>query len=310
MTTFPVPALVAGVLLCGCYDPEVSSAEDASGGADDAGGTDSTDASTGADDAESTDATGPAGSSGSSPGNDEVTSGGETTGGDTTGATGPSCGDAVLDPGEACDEGQATPTCSADCASCTPDTSPAVNQQLGVCVEGPSSDCRDGWSMANGQSGIQAFVPDVDGTLSTVELHVMNEAVATTVMTLYVLDGGDDALFPVGATFEELEASFVAGAAAIGSAEFEWVEFDFGDQAPALETGKNYYLWLVMPEPFPADEQLRIRWNLWASPEVPDPYDGGRSFFCPSPLECDSQLEHWDFAFRTYVSPAPPLCEP
>lgn len=230
---------------------------------------------------------------------------------DTDTGADPVCGNGIPEPGEACDLGEATPECSLACTACEPPAPTSVlDQQIPVCEGGAYSDCRDGWSMANGQSGLQGVRVSQSGTLGRVELYVANEAVATTMLTVQIVDGGGNApLFPVGATPEMLETAVVATATAPGTTDFGWVAFDFADAEVHLVPDRDYFLWLRMMAPFPDDPNLRLRWNLFASPEVVDPYTGGRSFFCAPGVPCDTQLSHWDFAFRVRLLPDPPLCE-
>lgn len=297
-----IGALVLVATTAACFDPADRPEVATDGASGSSGSAESSTAPTEGSSADSGSATTtgtPADSSGSSTDTD-----------DDTGVAEPVCGNGVTEPGEACDLGEATPECSLECTACEPPTPTSVlDQQTPVCEGGAYSDCRDGWSMANGQSGLQGVRVSQGGTLESVALYVANEAIATTVHTVQLVDGGNSPLFPVGATAETLEAAVVATATASGTAEFEWVEFDFTDAQVQLAPDRDYFLWLRMSAPFPDDPNLRLRWNLFASPEVVDPYPGGRSFFCAPDTPCDTQLMHWDFAFRVRLVPDPPLCE-
>ncbi|MBK6923216.1 MAG: hypothetical protein IPH07_37855 [Deltaproteobacteria bacterium] len=292
--------LVAGT--AACFDPDDRAATTTDGADASSDGSASSTAPAESSSEESGSATTtstPGDSSGSSTDTDNETS-----------AADPVCGNGVPEPGEACDLGEATPECSLRCTACEPPSPTSVlDQQLTVCEGGAYSDCRDSWSMANGQSGLQGVRVSQSGTLDSIALYVANEAIATTVHTVQLVDGGNSPLFPVGATTEMLEAAVVATATATGTAEFGWVDFDFADAQVQLDPDRDYFIWLRMLAPFPDDANLRLRWNLFASPELTDPYAGGQSFFCSPGAPCDTNLSYWDFAFRLRLVPDPPLCE-
>ena len=219
----------------------------------------------------------------------------------------PECGNRVIEQGEGCDE-DVSPTCSAECTSCELPTPQAlIDQELAPCFEGAQTDCRAGWAMTNGQSSVQGFRVSTAGRLENIELYISNDD-PSVAMTVQVLDGGNNPNFPTGASNQELANSSIATAAANGSQTAAWVEFDFSGDEVELDPSHYYFIWQRMVEPYPADSSDRFRWNLWASPEVADPYTDGRSFFCPPIDGCASQLQHWDYAFRVELTPAPPLC--
>lgn len=219
----------------------------------------------------------------------------------------PECGNGVVEQGEDCDE-DVSPTCSASCVSCDPPAPQAlIEQELAACSPGAQSDCREGWAFM-GNSSIQAFQVGSPGQLEAVQLYISNDDPSVE-MTVHLVDGGTNPNFPSGASNQDLTNASLGVSAANGSQNAAWVEFDFSSQDLELDPTHYYYIWQRQVAPLPADSSDRFRWNLWASPEVPDPYATGRSFFCPANDGCSSQPQHWDFAFRVELTPAPPLCE-
>lgn len=221
----------------------------------------------------------------------------------------PQCGNGVLENGEQCDEQEATPQCSESCESCDPpEPSSLIDQELAACVDGPQSDCRAGWAYF-GNSSVQGVQVSSPGMLETISLHILNDAPDQALMHVYFLDGGSNPNFPSGASQQDLVNASLGSATAVGSTVPSWVDFDFEDEGIELDPTHHYFIWQRQLPPLPADPQDRFRWNLWASPEFPDPYAGGRSFFCPGGDTCSSQVQHWDFAFRLEMLPEVPLCE-
>ncbi|MBV1859578.1 MAG: hypothetical protein KUG77_14285 [Nannocystaceae bacterium] len=218
----------------------------------------------------------------------------------------PECGNGLVEHGEECDE-DVSPTCSASCIACVPPVPQAlINQELAACFEGSQSDCRAGWAY-NGNSSIQAFQVTTEGHLETIELNISNDDPSAE-MTVHLVDGGADSNFPSGASNAELVNATLGLAVANGLQDTSWVAFDFSDEAIDLDPTHHYFIWQRQVAPLPSNLADRFRWNLWTSPEVPDPYPAGRSFFCPANQGCSSQPLHWDFAFRVEMTPAPPLC--
>lgn len=220
----------------------------------------------------------------------------------------PVCGNGVVERGEDCDDQEETLTCSGSCVSCDePQPVALTDQELGACNEGAQSDCREGWGYF-GNTAIQGFQVSTDGTLESIQLRLSTDD-PSSLMHVALVDGGTSPSFPSGASQQDLVNAVLATTSASGLTTAAWVEFDFSAEDIELDVTHHYFIWQRMLPPLPTDPQDRSRWNLWASPEVPDPYPGGRSYYCPSGQPCDAQLQHWDFAFRVELTPAPPLCE-
>lgn len=149
------------------------------------------------------------------------------------------------------------------------------------------------------------------GTLSRIDVYVLNQAAATTPVTVQLVDAGNDANLFSGASPDELETEVIGEAVAAGQTSYSWVQLDFSDQEIQLDPDRYYFIWLRMFPPFPADPDLLIRWNMWNDMTVTDPYPGGIAFWCPGSTDtCQAEVQQYrDYAFRVRLTPEPPLCE-
>lgn len=186
-----------------------------------------------------------------------------------------------------------------------------LDQSVGYCTLG-SFMCANGWARQNGQSIAQQFHVSQVGTLTEVELYVVNDVAADKPMLLELIDAGANANLMDGADPQELEASYVvAEAETQGTASGQqWESFDFSDQGIVLDPDSTYYLWLRMPPDPVTPSDQHIRWNLWDDESVADPYPGGRPYFCPPGTTCQVEVQtFWDYSFRVRLTPPLPLCE-
>ena len=300
------------LMLAGCFSPTAGTTETEITGAE----SESTAmGSTGGSAAQT--ATETSASSTESPETTSANDTGETTTADTTTGTSSTetgvqmeCGNQVIEGGEECDDGEATPTCSATCSACEkPPEETIVDQSVGRCLPNSYPDCGDTWSMANGQSNIQAFQVDNAGILDSVSIYALNEAVASSVITVQILDGGANALLPSGLTSAELASSVVGEATAAGEVSYSWVDFDLSGEGIEVVPGDNYFIWVRLLPPLPSNSQQRIRWDRYGANTGTDVYPEGRAFFCPAGVECDALAPAWKFPFSASVTLAPPLCE-
>jgi hypothetical protein len=321
-------SLATLLVLSGCFSPnEKNDLEESSTGGDpmsdggtenpmlgtSSGGPPAGESSSAAQSTGETEETGPtsSGTTGDGPSGEDSSS--EASGGETTsGSTGaPSeCGNSIVEVGEDCDDGMVTPSCSADCTACMPSSpEPLVDQSVGRCLSTSYPDCRNTTSRANGQSNIQAFEAGTEGTLESISLYALNEAVASSNITVQILDGGANALLPSGLTQGEAEDYIVGEAVAPGTTSYGWVDFDFSDQDIEIVPGSHYFIWVRLLPPLPSDSQQFVRWDAYGPNTGTDVYPDGRAFFCPPNQTCDALASAWKFAFRASVTPTPPLCE-
>ena len=312
MRRLPVVVLLG---LSGCFSPKVAPEVEGGSDTDMATGSSSTDPTSsatmtgsgtteGPETSASTTSTDPS-TTGSSGGGEGEAADGSETGGD------PVCGNAEVEDGEECDAGEPTSYCSAAWTECTGVTNPnpLIDQALGVCIA--ADGCEDNWITREGLTTAQAFVVSQPGRLVDIELHLRNTASDTSELTLELVDGGANPLLPTGLTAQELDDYVIGSASVVGQeGEAQWETFDFSDQDIDLDSESNYFIWLRMHPPFPADNGRGL-WSTYATvPGLEDPYPAGRQFFClGNGGECQANPLSFDGVFRVRIDPPPPICE-
>ncbi|MBL4683258.1 MAG: hypothetical protein JKY37_01605 [Nannocystaceae bacterium] len=219
------------------------------------------------------------------------------------------CGNGLVEPGESCDDGEITASCSAECTTCEPVTPSAVtDQELAPCVA--ASGCEQNWITKAGQSVAQGFQVSQTGTLDTIQLYLRNTASDTSDLTLELVDGGSEPLFPSGLTPTQMDNNVIGSATVNGQeGDPQWEVFDFSNQDIELDPRHHYFIWLRMHPPHPADNGRGLWETLAGVPGLPDPFPGGRQFLClPEGGPCQVDPLSFDAVFRVRLHPAPPLC--